>query len=132
MISDADQALYARQILLPELGLAGQARLAATEVSFAQTAEPRARAVAHDYLSRAGLASVDSSPGAAASSGRTRRQVELPSCHQLQVLAGEPALEECAAWLAGALAAVELIKASCGAGEPVSLAADFVLATEVR
>ena len=121
MISDADKALYARQILLPELGLEGQARLAETAVGFAAGADPRVCAVAREYLQRAGLrVQPDASVVLAAASGR-----------EVAARAAEPELEECAAWLLGALTAVEAIKASAGAGTPVALDPEFSLAAEV-
>jgi hypothetical protein len=45
----------------------------------------------------------------------------------VKAMAGEPLLEEAAAALAGAFAAVEAIKAVTGAGEPAALPANFVL-----
>ena len=111
MISDADKALYARQILLSELGLPGQARLAATPVRFDASADPRVCAVAREYLQRAGLCMREDASVvlAAASAG------------EVAARAGQPELEECAAWLLGALTAVEAIKASAGAGAKVTL-----------
>ena len=121
MISDGDKALYARQILLPELGFEGQARLAETAVRFDARADARVCAVAREYLQRAGVpVRKDASVVLAAASGS-----------ELAAHAGEPELEECAAWLLGALTAVEAIKVSVGAGAPVALDAEFSLAAEV-
>lgn len=122
MLTDADKAKYARQILLTELGVAGQERLGATRVHLAMDADPRAAEVARAYLDRAGV-------GAHAED--LERTVPVASASQVAQLAGDPALEDCAAWLLGAFAAVEAIKAAAGAGEPAALADDFVLSREV-
>ena len=121
MISDADKALYARQILLPELGLEGQARLVRTAVRLDSGGDARAAAVACEYLQRAGLpVREDASVVLAA-----------VSSSEIAARAGEAEFEECAAWLLGALTAVEAIKTSLGAGAPVALDAEFSLAAEV-
>jgi|1185.fasta_scaffold1369902_2 hypothetical protein len=123
MLSDPDKARYARQILLSELGLAGQERLAAADVRIAANADARVTAVARDYLARAGvgqalqpLAAVDPCVACAVDVERT---------------AGDVMLEDCAAWLLGSFAAVEAIKLALGAGTPAELDPDFVLAREV-
>jgi hypothetical protein len=121
VIPDADKALYARQILLPELGLEGQARLAATELRFAAGADPRVCAIAREYLQRAGVRVESDAAVVLAAASRS----------EVAALAAEPALEECAAWLLGALTAVEAIKTSAGAGTPVALDPEFSLAAEV-
>jgi hypothetical protein len=122
VLSDSDKALYARQILLSELGFEGQQRLAATAVGFTDAADLRARAVAADYLARAGFG---------ASAGSNEIAVALPDAGEVSRVAGDAALDECAAWLIGAFAAVEAIKSASGAGTPGSLDAGFVLAREV-
>ncbi|MAQ13293.1 MAG: hypothetical protein CMN30_00635 [Sandaracinus sp.] len=50
----SDRARFARQLLVPEIGEAGQAKLSATRFSVAALA-PEAAAVARLYLERAGL-----------------------------------------------------------------------------
>jgi hypothetical protein len=92
------RARFARQISLPEIGEQGQLRLAETRV---RCGNP----VAALYLERAGLDVVDA-PN------------EAPALH---VQAGDPALHEAAAFLSGALAAVEAIKTALGAGTPLQL-----------
>jgi hypothetical protein len=123
VLSDADKALYARQILLSELGLAGQERLAEAEVRIAAGTDSRVTMVARDYLTRAGVA------------GGVQRTaaLDLPTVTQLDVerTAGDGALEDCAAWLLGSFAAVEVIKAAAGVGTPAVFDPGFVLAREV-
>jgi hypothetical protein len=123
VLSDADKALYARQILLSELGLAGQARLGAAEVRIAAGTDSRVTAVARDYLTRAGVASGVQRTAA----------LDLPAVSRLDVerTAGAGALEDCAAWLLGSFTAVEAIKAAAGVGTPAAFDPDFVLAREV-
>lgn len=122
MISDADKALYARQILLSELGFEGQARLSGAELAIADGADPTVLEVASDYLRRAGV-SVASQPSAAG--------LPLPTAADVQRVAGDRELETCAAWLLGAFAAVEVIKQTVGAGTPAALGSEFVLSREV-
>lgn len=124
MLSDADKVLYARQILLSELGPAGQERLAATEVRIAAAADARVSIVARDYLVRAG---VGSQPRALLAP----LDVSAASQAEVERVAGSAALEGCAAWLLGSFAAVEAIKAAAGVGTPAALDPKFVLAREV-
>ena len=124
MLSDADKALYARQILLAEVGLAGQERLSATPLAFPDAADPRASAVARDYLSRAGAGVRPSEVPAVA--------VAVPATPDLQRTAADPALEDCAAWLRGAWAAVEATKQSVGAGSAADFPSDYRLGAEVQ
>jgi hypothetical protein len=98
------RARFARQISLPEIGEQGQLRLGETRV---RCGDP----VAAMYLERAGLDVVDA-PN------------EGPSLH---VQAGEPALQQAAAFLSGALSAVEVIKAALGVGTPLRLPDSFQL-----
>jgi hypothetical protein len=93
LLSREDRVRYARQISLPEIGEAGQLRLAQTRV---QSSHP----VTSLYLERAGLEVIDS-PSAV-----------LP----ISVEAGHPALHEAAELLRGALGAVEALKAALGIG----------------
>ena len=122
MLSDADKALYARQIVLSEIGLEGQRRLRATAVAIAPGADPRAQAVARDYLVRAGVEVRD----------EPAEWVAVASPSDLQRVAADPALEDCAAWLLGAFAAVETIKAKIGAGTAADFPNDYALGAEVQ
>lgn len=92
---------FARHILLPEIGERGQARLAASSVR-PVGGDERAREVARTYLARAGVGLHEEG-----------RPAPIPD-----VRAGRPELAEAASYLAGALAAVEVVKAIVGAGVP--------------
>jgi hypothetical protein len=123
VLSVADKQRYSRQILLPELGLGGQERLCAARGVLEPSADPRSARVARDYLERAGVA-VEASSDA-----------ELPSwpvaaSDQVVRVAGDPLLEDSAAWLLGAWAAVEVIKRLSGAGTPAEPPRSLVLAAE--
>jgi hypothetical protein len=142
LLSDADKQLYARQILLSELGLAGQERLASASFRVAGDADPRVSLVARDYLARAGVGAqagtrdsnesvVTRDSNESLGPGAATVYVSAASAQDVARLAGDPALEGCAGWLLGAFAAVEAIKAAAGVGTPAALETDFVLAREV-
>lgn len=99
---------FARHALLAEIGRTGQETLCAARYRIDAETDARVARVADTYLSRAGLA--PSGDG---------RVVET---HDVTValLAGEPALEHAAAYLLGALAAVEHIKSELGVGRPMT------------
>jgi len=122
VLSAEQRRLYARQVLLRELGPAGQARLCESVVTVDSEGDARAAAVSRDYLQRAGL-QVRSAADATASELR----VELPSAERVEQLAGDPALAECAAWLLGAWTAVETIKRCAELGSPAQLDESFTL-----
>ena len=90
---------YARQILLAEIGIDGQERLCAQTIGEFQ-GDSRAANVAERYLKRAGLVEGE---------GPT---VSLPTSNDIATIAGTPNLEVAAAYLVGALSAVETIKSS--------------------
>ena len=117
MLSAADKKRYARQVLLTEIGLAGQARLLQAAVSLPQGADARAAELAADYLQRAGLR-VDQEAGA---------EVALPVGDAVRALAGRPELYEAAAALSGAFAAVEAIKHALGVGQRAALPVGLTL-----
>ena len=119
MLNDVQKSLYARQILLSEIGQAGQAQLCAAALSIPPGADARAGAVAAEYLRRAGVQVTSQAPPLTAA-----------GTAEVEALAGEPLLAECAAWLAGSWAAVEAIKACTGAGQAARLE-HFVLNAEV-
>jgi hypothetical protein len=120
MLSAADKKRYARQVLLTEVGLAGQARLLQAAVALPEGADARAVELAADYLHRAGLR-VD--PDAVT-------EVAVPGRDAVRALAGRPELHEAAAALAGAFAAVEAIKHALGVGKRAVLPAGLTLDRE--
>jgi hypothetical protein len=130
VLSHADKALYARQILLFEVGLEGQQRLLDAAVRVVDGADARAAAVASDYLARAGVGSVQRGGSNVPHHGEART-VDAASASEVARVAGDSALEDCAAWLLGAFAAVEAIKAATGAGKAAVLDPSFVLSREV-
>jgi len=133
VLTESQRRLYARHVLLSELGATGQARLCASEVSIVHDAAPDAAEVAREYLQRAGVrllpaARPAAEPGTAAQ-GETPAltltlsiEVEVATRTGVRDLAGDPVLEDCAAWLAGAWAAVEAIKRCAGIGTQASIA----------
>ena len=129
MLTESQRRLYARHVLLSELGAAGQARLCASEVSFAHDAAPDAAEVAREYLQRAGVRVLPAAEPGTAVQGKTpalahalAAEVEVATRTGVRDLAGDPVLEDCAAWLAGAWAAVEAIKRCAGIGTEASIA----------
>ena len=70
------------------------------------------------------------SPGSALP-GSDALVVRAASVTEVARVAGDPALEDCAAWLLGAFAAVEAIKTATGAGTPAVLDPNIVLSREV-
>ncbi len=115
------RALYSRHLLLPEIGELGQERLCVAGARASASAEPRAVAAARDYLERAGVAWGDEA-GAA--------DCAVPDAGAVARAAGRADLEEAAALLLGALAAVETIKSVTGAGRLVGLAGVPVLSED--
>ena len=88
------RSVFLRQILLPEIGVAGQDRLCAARVRL--EGDPQAVEVARDYLVRAGVTVADDGT-------------------PLRI---EGAVGIAGAAVAGAFAAVEAIKEIVGAGTP--------------
>lgn len=123
MLTERQLRLFARQIIVRELGQVGQARLCASHAISAAQADPGAARVALDYLRRAGLQVRE--PGAevasdASSAGpATQAPFEIPIATTTEVarVAGIPELTDCAQWLLGAWAAVEAIKRCVGVGD---------------
>lgn len=127
MLTAAQRRRFARHLLLAELGEQEQAKLCAAKLTLPAVA-PRAADWAARYLERAGPA-VSTEPNPKAEPGV---RVALPSPEALDRLAGEPLLQEAAAALAGAYAAVEAIKSLTAVGTPGALSEDLVLNLEVR
>lgn len=99
---------YARHLTLPEIGAAGQERLCASRATLAPGADPRAARWAEAYLVRAGVrvgwaGGADESPSASV--------LALPDAATVRGVAGPAHLEDAAAYLLGALAALEHVRA---------------------
>jgi hypothetical protein len=116
-LSDRQLRLYARQVIVAEIGRAGQERLCASSVAIAAGADARAAAVTREYLQRAGLE-------LCASESEASGGIAVAAAPEVRACAGEPELESCAAWLLGAWAAVEAVKERLGVGRPASLDSD--------
>jgi hypothetical protein len=125
-MTPAERQLYARHVLLAEIGEPGQARLCATHVTLAG-GDARASAIAREYLERAGVRVSDASSAAAPALAAS-----LPTSEAVRVLAARPELEEAAAALAGAFAAVETIKAALGIAAARALPEGLTLIAEDR
>jgi len=109
---------YARQISLPEIGEQGQLRLMHAKVAIASGAVSARTAVL--YLERAGVGlERDAS-----------HMIASASPAHVAARAGDPSLEEAAAFLIGALDAVEAIKAVLGVGAPLCLPETLTLGQE--
>jgi len=117
-LSPQQKQRYARQVLLAEIGEAGQLRLCRARVRIAAESEHRAAAVAIDYLGRAGLETTGDAAAPA---------LPLGDARAIQTLAGASGFEHAAAALAGAFGAVEAIKSVLGAGVPAGLPTELVL-----
>jgi len=116
-LTPTQRARYARHLLLPEIGEAGQERLLASRVRVSGASG--AEAVARSYLERAGV-----------QLGDTGEQLRVASDARLDALAGSPLLLEAARALAGAFAAVETIKSVVGIGHPSELPEALSLVSE--
>ena len=118
MSEEVTTARFLRQLLLPEIGEAGQTRLGDAGFAVTSTLDGDAAGVASSYLERAGChARTDGEPLAG------------PSADDVDRLAGDPALRSYAAAVAGAFAAVEHIKRVTGAGRGATLPGDLTLAS---
>lgn len=122
-LTASERARYARQVLLPEVGLVGQAKLCAATVAVNDGADSEASSITHDYLTRAGITvnNDTSALGAAQTSIASTTQVEAFAPVELR---------HAAAAFAGAYAATETIKAIVGAGTPATLAQHFRISSE--
>ncbi|MEM7136857.1 MAG: hypothetical protein AAF500_09785 [Myxococcota bacterium] len=97
---------YLRQLLLAEIGEAGQERLVAERFKAGASCDPRAYVVAADYLQRAGCGE-DAARGA---------PITSPTRDEVIRFAGCDALVPHAAAILGAMSAVARIKRATGAG----------------
>ena len=128
MLTDDQKRLYARHVLLEPLGEAGQAQLCAARVRVAASCDPRAAAVAREYLERAGVEVVTAETAAQAPGAI---DVETRTPDAIRALAGDDALADCAAWLDGAFTAVEAIKRIASVGGPGRIDDDVSLTSEI-
>ena len=110
---------YARQLLLGEIGEAGQERLLDACFSPGADGDADAYAVAAEYLQRAGCS--------ATQSGAVLR---VPRTAGVMRFAGSPALAAPAAEIAGAFAAVEHIKEALGIAAARELPSELRLSDE--
>jgi hypothetical protein len=135
VLTEQQKRLYSRQVLLAEVGTAGQARVCDAKLLLASEGDARAAAVAADYLRRAGAhVDHDGSDASVLVTDATSFQCEtvlIPSISDTRDLAGDELLEDCAAWLAGSFAAVEALKRVVGVGRPAQIPAGFILNGEV-
>jgi hypothetical protein len=115
----AARRLYARQLLVGEIGESGQLRLLAGGFRPGSDGDADATAVAVEYLERAGCSVND---GGA--------ELRVPDTGTVSRFAGSPALREAAATILGAYCAVEHLKAILGVGTARALSPELTLSDE--
>jgi hypothetical protein len=131
-LSERDRQRYARHLLLAQLGEAGQARLLSAAVHAPEDADAGALEVAQSYLERAGVRVVvhDS----LAEHGTSAEPLTLPTGQQIAQIAGDPALQEAARALTGALSAVQAVQRAAGlagaASVPFTASQFFAISSE--
>jgi hypothetical protein len=124
-LSSRDRTRYARQLLLPQIGEAGQQRLLAAALQARPGDDAGAVEVAQRYLERAGVRVTGA--GAEESTAIARGTADaaplrVASSAEVDAIAHTPELREAARALAGALAAVGAIQHLVGlVGEPPAL-----------
>ncbi len=157
-LSSRDRVLYARHLLLAEIGSAGQEQLCATLVDVPADVDRETATVALDYLRRAGVKVRSDQTALNAGSSVADRDASLPSVSvsvsvsvsecvsvsvsvrvvalalpdaaAVQILAGAPELRHAAAALLGAFAATEVIKQATGRGIPATFPAQLRFVSE--
>ena len=115
----ATRRRYARQLLLGEVGEAGQERLLAARFRRDDASDQEASLVAAEYLERAGC-----TVGAA---GDT---LDVPDESTVMRFAGKASLAGPAAAIVGAFCAVEAMKRTLGCGESCRFPEELKLSTE--
>jgi hypothetical protein len=121
-LSGRDRSRYARHLLLPQLGEAGQERLLAAHVCANGDADPGALAVAQCYLARAGVGRTERArsetggePGEPVpADDRCASPLRVATSTEVSAMAGVPALHEAARALSGALSAVDAMLSVVG------------------
>ena len=131
-LSARERARYARQLLLPQLGEAGQARLLAARVHAPRGADASALSVASEYLERAGMRVVlESERDRPDTASECTLELSGLAPDEVARVAGEPALQEAARALVGALAAVDAVRAVVGFnGQPARAIPSLSVALE--
>ena len=102
----SDRARYARQLLLPQIGEIGQARLLTSMLVAPASADRGTLAVTRAYLERAGVRVVD----APVEGAEAEPLQSLPRGDDIARIAGRPELHEAARALVGALSALQAIQ----------------------
>ena len=110
---------FARQLLLGEIGEAGQERLLQAGFRSDLGCDEDAYTAAADYLRRAGCVPDE-----------TGEPVLAPDVEAVRQLAGSPALRDAAALIAGSFAAVEHLKEVLGIAAARPLPSDLKLSSE--
>jgi hypothetical protein len=105
-VTPEDRSRFARHLSLPEIGAAGQAKLSSARVRVAPGTDPRVARWAIDHATRVG-----------ARQDEAGRAITDAAATAVRELAGRPELEDAAAFLLGALAALELVRTTTLAGE---------------
>jgi hypothetical protein len=123
-LSARERTLYARHLLLAEVGSEGQERLLSCRVRASEGQDAQAVATGLSYLSRAGVEIRAEADDTAALSFAPGTDAEV------EALAGRPELRAAASALRGAFAAVEIIKETVAAGRPAPFPARFCLSSE--
>ena len=116
----ATRRRYARQLLLGEIGEAGQARLLSARFAPGKSADMEAFSVAAEYLSRAGCAPHEEGD-----------EVPVPDASSVMRFAGAESLRDAAAAVVGAFSAVEHLKTVLGIGEPRDFPSDVSMRGEI-
>ena len=110
---------YARQLLLGEIGEAGQERLLQAGFCRGTEGDADASAVAADYLERAGC-----------SADEAGAELRVPDARAVLRFAGSSSLREPAAAIMGAFSAVEHIKEVLGLAVARELPSELTLSDE--
>jgi hypothetical protein len=110
---------YARQLLLGEIGEAGQERLLEVRFRGGAAGDADAYATAAEYLTRAGC--VEDQAGS---------EIRVPDSDAVLKFAGSPALREPASAIMGAFAAVEQLKETLGMAPARDFPPELTLSTE--
>ncbi|MBW1761030.1 MAG: hypothetical protein JRE45_06975 [Deltaproteobacteria bacterium] len=110
---------YARQLLLGEIGEAGQVRLLEAGFRLGADGDADATAAAVEYLERAGCVADE-----------TGALLRVPNPSAVMRFAGSPALREPAAAIMGAFSAVEHLKEVLGIAAARELSSELTLSDE--